>query len=503
MKIISLIFSIVLGFSAVSLYSKTPSKPNIIYILADDLGYGDVQILNATRGKIPTPHLDQLAQEGMIFTDAHTNSSVCTPTRYGIMTGRYCWRTLASGVLSGTKPPLIPPDRMTVPSFLKSQGYQTACIGKWHLGMNLPFTSENKKEIDWSKSILNGPTTLGFDYYFGVSASLDMSPYVFIENDHFTTTKVTTTQGSSGGQGHFRPGWMAEGFAHEEVLPQLTEKATAYIREQAKKPSPFFLYFPMTGPHTPILPTKEFKGKSHLNDYADFCMEVDAMVGKVLSTLEETGIAQNTWVILTSDNGCSAAAKIPDLEAMGHYPSAQFRGHKAEIYDGGHRVPFLMRWPNQIPAGRRCDELICHTDFLATCAELFGQRLPDNAGEDSVSFLPAMLGKPHDVPLREAVVHHAINGAFAIRQGPWKLELCADRKAGKGAPAIQLYNLSRDIAEQQNVANENPEIVKNLTALLKKYADEGRSTLGKPQKNEIAVDLFVGKKITGNEGKEE
>ena len=481
-------------------------KPNIIYILTDDLGYGDVSILNPERGKIPTPNLDQFAKDGMIFTDAHSNSSVCTPTRYGILTGRYAWRALQKGVLNGDSKHLIAEDRMTVASFLRTQGYQTACIGKWHLGMDMAAAGSGKgKEIDYTKPIANGPTAVGFDYYYGITASLDMPPYVYIENDRFTSVPTAMAPKPPSKQGHYRSGPIADGFVFEEVLPTLTDKASAYIHDHAKQEKPFFLYFTMTGPHTPILPTKEFKGKTKLGDYGDFCVEVDAMVGKILEAVTAAGIGENTWIVFTSDNGCSKAADFDHLESLGHYPSAQFRGMKADVYDGGHRVPFLMRWPGHIAAGSRSSEIICHTDFLATCADLLGQRLPDNAGEDSVSILPAMLGKPHNGPLREAVVHHSIQGAFSIRQGNWKLELCpgsggwSDPKPGskeeQGLPPTQLYDLSADIAEQHNMAAENPEVVQRLTELLKKYADDGRSTPGTPQKNDTAVDIFRGQKI--------
>lgn len=471
-------------------------RPNVVYILADDMGYGDVGALNPD-GKIPTPNIDRIAKEGMVFTDAHSGSSVCTPTRYGIVTGRYAWRVKPQGVLGGTSPAMITPDRLTVAGFLKAQGYQTACVGKWHMGMDMALVGKGKEEVDWAKPILNGPVAAGFDYYYGIPASLDMAPYVYIENDRFTAVPTRKTKGESG-YPFYRPGPIADDFEIEQVLPRLTDKAVRYILDHAKQDKPFFLYFPLTGPHTPVIPTPEFKGITTLGDYGDFCVEVDAMVGKVLAALDQAGIAQDTWIVFTSDNGCSPQARFDHLLPLGHNPSFLFRGHKADIFEGGHRVPFVMRWPGKIKAGSQCKEPVCLTDLMATCADLVGTKLPDTAGEDSVSMLPAMLGKAQ--PLRTAVVHHSINGSFAIRQGSWKLALCSgsggwsDPKPNSAEantlPSIQLYDLSADIAEQRNVAADHPEVVQRMTDLLQGYADSGRSTPGAAQKNDIPVDIW-------------
>ena len=471
------------------------SRPNIVFILADDLGYGDVQCLNLQRGKIATPHLDRLAAQGMTFTDAHSSSSVCTPTRYSILTGRYNWRTrLQSGVLNGYSPPLIAADRLTVPGLLKQHGYQTACIGKWHLGMGIP-------EGDPSPKITDGPTTRGFDSYFGIAASLDMPPFAYIENDRFTEPLTTTKKWQ-------RSGAAAAGFEAVEVLPTLARKATEYVAAQAKSGKPFFLYLPLTSPHTPILPSRQWQGKSSIGKYGDFVMETDWAVGEVMAALEKAGISSNTLVIFTSDNGCSKAAQIPGMEAKGHFPSADLRGSKADIFDGGHRIPFLARWPERIKAGSRSDRLVGQIDLMATCAELLGARLPDHAGEDSVSILPAMLGADRE-PLRDALVHHSINGSFAIRQGDWKLELCADSggwsdpapgsEAAKGLPDTQLYNLSADLAETKNVRDENPEVVASLMKLLEQYIANGRSTPGAKQANDAEIQT---RKKAGKTAKE-
>jgi arylsulfatase A len=465
------------------------SKPNIVYILADDMGYGDVQVFNPKRGKIATPHMDKIAAEGMIFTDAHSSSSVCTPTRYGILTGRYNWRSkLQAGVLLGYSEPLIAKDRLTVPALMKKQGYTSACIGKWHLGMGI----EKGKP---SPKITDGPTTRGFDRYFGIAASLDMPPFAFIDNDRFTEPLTTT-------KNWVRSGPAAESFEAVDVLPTLARKAVEFIGERAAAGEPFFLYMPLASPHTPIVPSEEWQGKSGIGSYGDFVMETDWAVGEVLAALEKAGVAKNTLVIMTSDNGCSPAAKIPDLQAKKHFPNGDLRGHKADIFDGGHRIPFLARWPERVKAGSRSAQTICLTDLMATCAEIVGEKLPDDAGEDSVSILPALLGEDKG-PLHEAVVHHSINGSFAIRQGKWKLELCGDSggwseprpgtKEAKGLPATQLYDLENDLAESENVEARYPEEVERLTKLLEQFVENGRSTPGSKQENDAEIKLRKGK----------
>ncbi len=476
------------------------SRPNIVYVLADDLGYGDVGALNP-RGKIPTPNFDKVAREGMIFTDAHSSSSVCTPTRYGILTGRYNWRTrLQKGVLGGFSRRLIEDNRMTVGSLLGQHGYHCACIGKWHLGMNWPlkaggFADSNNNagwKVDYAKPIRKGPTTAGFDYFFGISASLDMPPYLYIENDK--AVSIPTVTSSAFG----RAGPADENLTPEDVLPDLTAKAVAYLASRRDEEQPFFLYLPLPAPHTPIAPTKQWQGKSGLNAYADFVMQVDDTVGQVMQALEENGQAENTLVILTSDNGCSPRANFDELAKFGHDPSYVFRGHKADIFEGGHRIPFIVRWPNKVEASAASDQLICLTDLMATCAEIVGVELPGGAGEDSVSLLPALLGGDRK-PLREAVVHHSIQGAFSIRQGNWKLELCPGsggwsfprpgRNDVSDLPAVQLYDLAADIEETRNVQADHPEIVERLTLLLQGYVDRGRSTPGPEQKNDAEIDI--------------
>lgn len=494
------------------------SRPNIVYILADDLGYGDVQCLNPDRGKIPTPNLDRLARQGMRFTDAHSGSAVCTPTRYGILTGRYSWRSsLQSGVLLGFSQPLIDKKRLTVPGILKQKGYHSACIGKWHLGMRLDailpvrsgsdadtkFATSGGKTKDFTKPIPDGPTKRGFDYFFGISASLDMPPYAFIENNRFT--EAPTVEKKWG-----RKGPAAPGFEAVDVLPTLTRKAVDYIGKRAAEPKPFFLYLALTSPHTPIVPDKNWRGKSGLNAYADFVMQTDWSVGQVLQALESHGLADNTLVIFTSDNGCNPDF-APELESKGHYPSYIFRGYKADIWDGGHHIPFLARWPGIIEPDSVSDQLICLTDLMATCADILGIKLPQDAGPDSVSILPALRGRTTG-PLHEAVVHHSINGSFAIRQGKWKLELCPDSGGwsaptpgsaeARKLPPVQLYDMTGDIRERDNVENDHPEIVARLTALLQKYIANGRSTAGRPLKNDVPINIWKAKNpATDDEGK--
>jgi len=480
-----------------SVVTHAASPPNIVYILADDLGYGDVSALNP-QGKIKTPQLDKLAAAGLTFTEAHSSSAVCTPSRYSILTGRYNWRsTMKEGVLGGFGKPLIEPGRLTVPELLKQHGYQTACIGKWHLGMLWPrlgtTNSEEENKIDFNGSIGAGPTTLGFDYFFGISASLDMAPYVFIENNHVTALPTIASGRLEGADGEqTRVGPQVPGFTAEEVPPTLTEKAVDYIARQAGAKTPFFLYLALTSPHAPLAPTKEWLGKSGLNSYADFVMETDDCVGKVLTALEKNNLSSNTLVFFASDNGCAPAAHIQFLNSHGHDPDAGRRGHKADIYDGGHRIPLIVRWPGHVASGSQNGNFVCLGDFMATCAELLDQKLPDNSGEDSISFLSQLLGKKSP-NVRQVLVESSINGSFGLREGNWKLALCPDSggwsfpRPGKdstdGLPRFQLFDLAVDPREKTNVMTSHLEIVRRLGTLMRDYIRNGRSTPGEPQKN--------------------
>ena len=458
-------------------------KPNIVVILADDLGVGDVQALNPERGKIKTPHLDRLVAAGMTFTDAHSGSSVCTPTRYGLLTGRYAWRTrLQSGVLDGgNDEPLIADDRLTLPDLLRQNGYSTGCIGKWHLGFNseTPSSKPAKKTrggLPVGSRIVGGPTTRGFDYFWGCSNARTMSS--LIENDR-----------------------VIESIEPITMLPRLATRAVEYLGEraiEAKADRPFFLYVPLTSPHTPILPTKEWQGKSGLGDYGDFVMQTDAAVGDILTALDRHGLSESTLVIFSSDNGCSPQAGTAKLEAAGHFASGPFRGYKADVWEGGHRVPFVARWPGIVKPASKISQTICLGDLTATCADLIGKKLPDNAAEDSVSFLSLLRGG--DKPVRESVVHHSINGRFAIRAGDWKLAYCSgsggwgspkDDEAGKQKfPDVQLYNLADDPGEQTNLQAKYPDVVARLTAQMRQIIAHGRSTPGAKQSNDVEVTLF-------------
>ena len=488
-------------------------SPNVVFILADDLGIGDVKAFNP-QGKIATPHLDRLAREGMRFTDAHSGSSVCTPTRYGVLTGRYAWRSsLKHGVLGGLSPRLIEPGRLTVASYLKDRGYTTACIGKWHLGLD--WVKRAGKEVkalgiedaqqnwsvDFTQPFANGPLTLGFDSFYGISASLDMVPYTFLANDRVAA--LPDHDGDfpwyQGRARRTRRGPAAKGFDAADVLPTLAAKAAEFIA--ARDPAtPFFLYLPLASPHTPIVPTPEWLGRSGISPYADFVLQTDDAVGRVLKALDERGVATNTLVIFTSDNGCSPEADYPELAKAGHNPSASYRGHKADIFEGGHRVPYLARWPGSVPAGSTYAHPVCLTDLLATCAELCGVPLPANAGEDSVSLVPALTGKTTE-PVRDHVVHHSINGSFALREGKWKLALCPDSggwsapKPGKNAkdlPPVQLFDLESDPAEGTNLQAARPEVVRRLATKMETLATQGRSTPGAPQSNTGDVRVWRG-----------
>ena len=473
------------GSTKASARRRSARKPNIVFIMADDMGYGDLSCYGAT--KINTPNMDALAADGIRFTDAHSPSAVCTPTRYGVLTGRYCWRSrLKRGVLGGYSPLLIDTNRMTVASLLKQHGYATACVGKWHLGLG------SKGKTDYEKPLTPGPNDLGFDYFFGIPASLDMTPYCYVENDRPTVKPTETIEaGKANEDGWWRAGAISPGFKHVEVLPKLTEKAVEYIDAHAEKTpdKPFFMYFPLPAPHCPIAPADFVKGKSKAGGYGDFVVEVDWTVGQVMKSLEKNNLTENTLIILTSDNGSPARTKVKRepytiIETFGHYPNGKLRGIKADSWDGGHREPFIARWPGKIPKGETSDELICLTDLMATCAAIVDAQLPKNAGEDSYNILPALLGKEINKPIREAIVHHSLSGMFSIRQGNWKLILGRGSggftkpskiKPKPGEPKGKLYNLADDHAEEINLCTKQKDIVNLLTKLLEKYKTQGHS----------------------------
>ena len=472
-KILRLIFLSVLA----PLTTIASEKPNIVYIICDDLGYGDIRCLAPETSKIPTPHADKLASQGMIFTDAHSGSSVCSPTRYGIMTGRYSWRTrLQKGVVTGYAPCLIAKGRPTVAGFLKSQGYTTGIVGKWHLDFQYldpksgkAYSQKDHRSPPVGARIPDGPVHRGFDYYHGFHHARNME--AVIENDR-----------------------VIEHDAVINMLPRLTEKSVEFIERQVGSKAPFFLYVPLGSPHTPIVPTPEWEGKSGLGKYGDFVMQTDNVVGEITAALEKHGFADNTLVIFTSDNGCSKAAGIPALAAQGHRVSAHLRGSKADIWDGGHRIPFIVRWPGKVEPGTSSDQLICLTDLFATAAEIVGADLPEGSCEDSVSFLPALGGKRIESS-RAGVIHHSISGHFAYREGNWKLALARasggwsspkEGGASKDAPRAQLYDMGADSGEKKNLYAEKPEIARRLLAQLENDVRSGRSTSGPESKNDVA-----------------
>ncbi|CAH8283550.1 arylsulfatase A-like enzyme [Mariniflexile fucanivorans] len=483
------------------------SHPNIIYILADDLGIGDLSVYNEN-SKIYTPHLDKLAAEGMRFTDAHTSSSVCTPTRYGILTGRYNWRTpLKQFVTWGTSPMLIKDDRFTVADLLQQNGYKTANIGKWHLGLNwtlkdssqeLEFYSGIKDEypfeqIDYSKPLKKGALDLGFDYSYLLPASLNMPPFVYVENDKVVMepTSISERTRAENPYAYWIKGDVSDDFKHEEVLPVFVEKSVSFIKENAQGDKPFFIYLPLPAPHNPILPIEPWKGKSNINPYADFVLMIDDLMGNIFKALEESGIEENTLVIFTSDNGCAANANFKVLKAKGHNPSYIYNGYKGSCLEGGHRVPFIVKWPKKIKANTVSDATICTTDFIATCADLVDYKLKDTEAEDSYSMMPLFNQK--EGYQREETIHHSKEGIFAIRKGDWKLIVSPNsgitaagkpEKLKEKLPEHILFNLKTDIGEKENVAKQYPDKVKELKLLLIKQIKEGRSTPGKAQEND-------------------
>lgn len=480
------------------------SPPNVVLIFADDMGYGDVTCYDA-KSKIHTPNLDRLAKGGMRFTDAHSASAVCTPSRYALLTGRYAWRTgLKSGVLGGFSQPLIEEGRMTVADIFQGKGYRTACIGKWHLGMDWAggmrgekgYSMRNTSEgIDFTKPIQNTAIVNGFDEYFGIAASLDMPPYVFIRNDRVTEqpTSSLKEEDKGGRQGPAVPGWR-----HKHVMPKLTNEVISFL--QRNKQSPFFVYMPLNAPHTPHAPGDAFVGKSKLDIYGDFMVEVDHHIGRVIDELDRLKLSDNTLVIVTSDNG-PETNMYPRRSKFGHDSSSHFLGAKRDNWEGGHRVPFIARWPGVIAPGSKCDTPFCLVDMMATFAEMVSVDLPQDQGVDSVSILPLMQGESGDSREGHAIIHHSSTGRFAIRRGDWKLLLHAG-SGGNGYGAgqrssrykgtieqksfntanRQLYNLRTDPDETTNLNEKRPEVVDELTALASEYVRSGRSTPGSQQK---------------------
>ncbi len=477
--------------------------PNIVLIFGDDMGIDSVSAFNERLG-LKTPHIDRLATEGMSLMDAHTTSAVCSPSRYGLLTGRYNWRSrLKRGIVGQWERPLIEQDRLTLPEMLRQHGYATTMIGKWHLGFNWPSKSvdrdgkakytENLNEIDFAGPIENGPNGRGFDYWFGDDVP-NWPPYAWRENNRLIGNITTTSKelGLTSYQG-VAQGPAVDGWELEAVLPEYVRRCTQFIHQQANRDKPFFLYFPMPSPHTPIAPDENWKGKSGISDYADFLLETDWAVGKILGALDETRQAENTIVIFTTDNGTSPKANFDELAAKGVHLTAHWRGNKADAYEGGHRVPLIVRWPGVVAGSTRSDEVVSLVDIMATIADVLNHKLPENAAEDSLSLLPILCGQTAEFPLHEAIICHSISGHFAVRKGKWKAIYC--RGSGgwsspkepeaqqQGLPPIQLYNLESDPKETTNLYSQYPEIVAELTQVLRRYVQEGRSTPGPRQYN--------------------
>lgn len=485
-------------------------RPNIILVLADDLGYGDISGLNK-QSKISTPNIDNMCRQGIVFTDAHAASALSTPSRYALMTGRYPWRTtLKQGVLDGYSKPMIPADRKTIASMISDKGYHTACIGKWHLGWEWTPASEKNTEktnVDFSKPLSGGPTERGFDYFFGIPSSLDMAPYVFVENDKVVTIPDHIMPPQKGLK-LMHGGVAGAGFKEEDCLPELTRRSLNYINEQKNTGKPFFLYLPLTAPHTPVLPSKEFRGKTSVGDYGDFVVMVDDMMRQIVETLKKNNMYENTILIFSSDNGCAPYAGVKDLEKLGHFPSYIFRGYKADVYEGGHRIPLIISWGSRFE-NLTDSSLVSLTDFYATFADMLGYHYNKNEAEDSYSFWPVLTGKGKTS--RKDLVSVSGNGFFSIRTPRYKLVFTAGSggwsyprtaEEMKDLPPMQFFDMWNDPSEQNNLINvaQYSSIIKNMSLKMRKYVESGRSTPGSGAKNDTSNDwnqtkLFRDKKM--------
>jgi arylsulfatase A-like enzyme len=486
-----------------SLPAAKSDRPNVIVILADDMGIDSVSALNDQLG-LKTPAIDQLIRDGMSFTDAHSTSAVCSPTRYSVLTGRYNWRSrLKRGIVGKWERPLIEDRRLTLPEMFREQGYDTACIGKWHLGWHWPKkgggATERLDEIDFAGAVKGGPNDHGFDYYFGDDVP-NWPPYAWRENER--VLGQLTTQMKAGAMVGVSAGPAVADWDFRAVLAEYSKRWSQYIRKRADQRQPFFLYAPMPSPHTPIAPHQDYRGRSQVSEYADFLIQTDGAVGEIMRALTETNQSDNTLVIFTCDNGTSPKANFPQLDAAGVHLNEHWRGWKADAYEGGHRVPFIVRWPGKIEPGSRSEQTITLADIMATCADVAGHELPADAAEDSVSLLPTLRGEDVAGPLHELVVHHSVSGHFAVRKGPWKLLLCRGsggwsppREAAavkQKLPQVQLYNLHDDPKETTNRQADRPDVVEQLTADLRQVVEQGRSTPGTKQPNHARAKWWSG-----------
>ena len=479
-------------------------KPNIVIIYADDMGYGDLQCQNED-SKIPTPYLNKLASEGMRFTDAHSSSGICSPSRYALLTGTYHWRR-QHDIVNSFGPPFFNESDVTLPELLKTNGYKTAAIGKWHLGWNWKFKNEpsgevfqwNKKrkfykpeDIDWSGPLTGGPLDQGFDYYFG-DGTINFPPYAWIENDQFIELpKAVMDVHNVGfnvneGEWEFRPGPKVEGWNPYEVLPTLTKKTVAYINQQ-EADKPFFLYMALPSPHAPIIPNKEFVGKSEAGPYGDYMFQTDWVAGQVMKALKEKGLDKNTIVIFTADNGPEKYA-FERAEKYEHFSMGDFRGLKRDVWEGGHHVPFIIKWPDHIKANTISEEVISQVDIMATLAEITKTSIPANAAPDSYNLLPLINGKKYKNPLREATVHNTYDGIWGLRKGKW---LYINKPSGEhskmpdsfkklrgykdfNTPAL-LFDMNKDAEQRNNIFEAHPDVIQEMSTILEAYRKQGYS----------------------------
>ncbi|MEQ9285770.1 MAG: arylsulfatase [Cyclobacteriaceae bacterium] len=484
--------------------SKADTPPNIIIIYADDMGYGDLNCQNPN-SKIPTPNLDQLAAEGMRFTDAHSSSGICSPSRFALLTGTYHWRR-QHGIVGSFGEPFFKDTDITLPQMLKESGYKTGCIGKWHLGWDWNFKNEpsgeveqwgkNRKfygpnDVDWGSPIKGGPLDRGFDYYFG-DGTINFPPYAWVENDKVLTppTKVMNVNDigfeTKEGEWEFRPGPMVDGWNPYDVLPTLTRKTIEWIKNQSAQ-NPFFLYFALPSPHAPIIPNDEFLGKSQAGGYGDFVFQTDWVVGQVLKTLKEKGLDENTIVIFSADNGPEKYA-FDRAENFDHFSMGDFRGLKRDVWEGGHHVPFVMKWPGKIRAGSVSDEVVSQVDVMATIASILKLEIPDKAASDSYDLLPVLMGEKYTSPIREATVHNTFANTWGLRQGKW---LYINNNTGGHTKMpesfktlrqykdfeeeVLLFDMEEDPGQRVNISAKNQRKVKEMDALLQKYRDQGYS----------------------------
>jgi arylsulfatase A len=476
--------------------------PNIVVILADDFGVGDIQA-HYPENKIATPHLDRLVQEGMSFVDAHSPSAVCSPTRYGLLTGRYAWRTrLQEWVVAAYEPPLIAPDRLTLPEYLRRAGYHTSAVGKWHLGWDwlgpqpaqMVEARNGQKNLEWdfSGQVPGGPTDRGFDDFFGVDLP-NLPPFTFIRNKQVSPLPTERYVNDLSVQDFMPQGFegcpVAPGWKLDQILPEITREAVIRVHELARQDKPFFLYFSQTSPHEPVSPSADFRGRSGINPVADFVMETDWSAGQVLQAIEDAGIADDTIVIFTADNGHSHYTGWQGLIAAGHRPSGEFRGHKGDIWEGGHRVPLVLRWPGHVAAGSRSEHLVSLTDVFATCVEVTGGELTPQGAEDSISFLPAALGA-RDLPQRLPLVSHSNHGEFACREGNWKIVFrnrgVLEKSRGQSR-IVELYDLGTDVGETTDVAATHPERVQQMSERLAAMIAAGATRPGLSARNDGVV----------------